>query len=548
MPSPKVAQKPPDLAALQQMTGAGGPLIVEIARYAGPSSPYEHIHRADGLDPQGVLQLQPWLYDFAGGGRYRFRVYTPNPGVQPFEWEQNLPGTPRPPAPIAAADAQARSNSPPPMMGISPQGFATAPQASSMMMGGPQVQLPPGYSAYQQQPQQQQQWPQQPQMLMVPMGGMPMGGYGYPPPQAQNNEAAELRRTLDAKDAELRRFMEAKSAEIAAMQRSMDEDRHRREIDALRHELGGGKESETQRRLQEALTKLSDGQQGGGVMQAMGTMVQSALQSITASSTAAIAASSNQKESPYVELLTKHFVEQGSSRALGDMAKVSSEVMANAMGMMAEVAQMAQSGADEGRTRNMMSQVFKTLGDLSQKIVPMLTGKGATAEPQQPQQQQQFLPAANGTDGQHVASWPPPVAQTINLGVLNPWMEALKKTIATGTMPPEQAATAVADLLWRVHAWQQDSGDLVPALARDPQGTARKLLGYPPEDWFQAFMKAIRPAAEQVGFTPTILMEYWSRGRGGAVPQPQPMQPQQPQPQPVQDEADTVAAPSAADK
>lgn len=413
------------------------------------------------------------------------------------------------------------------------------------------VQLPPGYSAYQQQPQPQQQGWQQPQMMMVPMGGMPMGGgYGYPPPQAQNNEAAELRRTLDAKDAELRRFMESKSAEIAAMQRAMDEDRHRREIDALRHELlGGGKESETQRRLQEALTKLSDGQQGGGVMQAMGTMVQSALQSITASSTAAIAASSNQKESPYVELLTKHFVEQGSSRALGDMAKVSSEVMANAMGMMAEVAQMAQSGADEGRTRNMMSQVFKTLGDLSQKIVPMLTGKGAvTAEPQQQQQQQQFLPPAqNGTGGQHVTSLPPSIAQTINLGVLAPWMEALKKTIATGTMPPEQAATAVADLLWRVHAWQQDSGDLVPALTRDPQGTARKLLGYPPDDWFQAFMKAIRPAAEQVGFTPTILMEYWSRGRGGAVPQPQTM-PQQPQPQPAQDEADTVAAPSAADK
>ena len=481
----------PDLATLQQLA-ANGPLAVEIMRFAGPGVPYEHIDKQEGLTPEVVQNIYPWVQaNFGGGKPYRFKTYVPAaPGISPLEWERSIPGLPKQPD-ITQVQGQAV-----PAAVASFQLPGAAPQPHSLWMGGgqPGWGTPPFFAPpYQSQMQAPWQVPQAPWQQMQAPGApwaQPWASPQFQPQFQQNSSDVERRLDEERHRRELERY-EAKAKADQEMLLRRLEDMERRNIEEKKEAavVAALKNLETSMTAK----KPDDGSGSwgplvSGILSSIAQSNTNAAEQVRLAATSAIEAAresarAQHQASPHLELLMKHVLEQSSPKAMADMAATASTIANDSIQMMAAAAEKLGEATGEDR------QIWKNVIEQVSKIGQVMLG-GKAAQP---------------GSGSSVAPTEEPAQLQggDNFGQLNPFIKNLRETMVAGKASPEQAANMLADLLFRFHLWGVSS-ELAKEFALKPFDAAKRVLRMD-DEFCNKFCVALPAAAQKAGFTPQDL-------------------------------------------
>jgi hypothetical protein len=461
----------PDLATLQQLA-ANGPLAIEVMRFAGPGVPYEHIDKQENLTPEVVQNIYPWVQAKYGGGKpYRFKVYVPAaPGISPLEWERSVPGLPKQPDGMAQQPQAGAQWTQQPM----PQPFA--PQQPYQLPGAPMQ--------YPQYPVPQYTAPAMPAYSFPYMYPQPASPPWWQAPQQQQDGNRELERRLD--DERHRRELERYEAKAKE-----DRELLMREIAEMRRQ---NEEEKRESSIVKALEALKDNQKHDDSSTSWGAVVSAVLQSIAQSNSTAAeqvrmaatqaieasreAAARGMQQSPHLELLLKHMLENSSPKAMADMAATASTIASDSINMMAQAAERMGEASDDSKA------IWKSVIEQVSKVgQAMLGGK-----------------AANGSSGSATVEGAAELTDGLSeFKDLAPFIKNLRKTVSEGKTKPEEAAGLLADLLYRFHFWGV-STDLAKEFVTKPFDTAKKVLRMD-DAYCNGFCGALVEAAKKAGFT-----------------------------------------------
>ena len=508
----------PTLSAFSQITTLPDPLTVNIQRL-GVGNTWDWVGAWNPC-PRHVLTpaaLPQALMELAGGGRYAVYVFTADDPQNPkTAITIQVPGTPRMPANVAAAEnlanaqrAQAAANgaavAPPP-------GYVQQPPPGGAPVYPPQPyqQPPPPYGYQQPYPQPYAQPYAQP--YVQPYGGYPP--YGYPPPPqpqvivapaptpppaaalAESPVIAELKRTIE----DQRRAMEAQGAKNDESARLARESEMRREFaDGLkesRTEMQRAIESQAAQ-MRDLITRISEKPAVDpaasmapivsvltAAMAASGKQAESAAEAARAAGEASFKAVVDMSARQDNMLSKAQMQPDGLVNALkasGDMVGIFSKMAMSAIGH-AMNAQNNNEPAWVGPVRDAVGQV----GSLAQTLVAGAMGVPVPTEEEEPQpmlpaqpQHQIAAPQAQAVVDTSVTApgagvFGAPQAASVAGGAQTEYVARLR--LGAPDLSAEQIAQAVLHVYEELRMWNAIYPPL-DGLKEDPAGVLDALLG-----------------------------------------------------------------------
>lgn len=507
---------PPKLSSYAQVGFLGEPLIADVRRQEGTGwswvATWNPIPKA-ALSPSilpGALQ------ELAGGGNYAVYVFTPD-DMQTAKTviHERVPGSPRMPAHVAAAEAQqqamrAQAGMAGPAVGAGPMGPHVAPQGGVPMAWGqqPMPQMPFMNPYMGQFPMQMPMWPMP---YMAPPAPAPVPQA----PAAPSAEVAELKRANE----DLRRDIAAQSTRSDEAARVARDEATRREFaDALkdtRTEMTRALEAQAQQ-TRDLIARIAERPQvdPSASLTPVVSVLTAAMQAASTQASAAAEAAKSAGESSFRAVMDMAARQQGQPHGMVEALKASGEMVGlfskMAMSAMAQAAQASngQEPAWVAPVREAVGQV----GSLAQTLVagamgmPMPDPDGAGGEPEgQPQPVIQAgapAPQALPVPGPGVygtQQLQPQAAPSLAGGAQAEYIARLR--IGAPDLTADQIATAVVHVYRELLMWNA----IFPPLTRleeDPGGVMAALLGDLP-----AFQDGVRKArlAEAVLMIPSVL-------------------------------------------